>query len=111
MTRTKARFKAKTKALLGDGPQPAHARSIEPGSRSIQNHERRTVLEELMRQYRNETRRQKLIVRRARLAQMHMAALVNSLKRLLADAPFVSLLCEAGIQTLPKVLADRLYTK
>lgn len=62
----------------------------------------------LVRAYRKETERQKLLVKKATLAQGRLLFVVNALKRLLADEHFRTLLRAEGIQTLPRPLAERM---
>jgi ParB family chromosome partitioning protein len=62
----------------------------------------------LIRSYRKETERQKLLVKRANLAQGRLLFIVNALRRLVADEHFLTLLRAESIQTMPRPLADRL---
>jgi ParB family transcriptional regulator, chromosome partitioning protein len=62
----------------------------------------------LIRIYRKETERQKLLVKKAELAQSRLLFLVNALRRLLADENFVTLLRAESIHTMPRPLAERL---
>lgn len=62
----------------------------------------------LVRVYRKETERQKLLVKKASLAQSRLLFVVNALKRLLDDEHFVTLLRAEGVATLPRPLADRI---
>jgi ParB family chromosome partitioning protein len=64
----------------------------------------------LVRAYRKETERQKLLVRKATLAQSRLLFVVNALKRLLADEHFVTLLRAESMGTMPRPLAERLGT-
>lgn len=64
----------------------------------------------LVRAYRKETERQKLLVRKAALAQSRLLFVVNGLRRLLADEHFVTLLRAEAISTMPRPLAERLGT-
>lgn len=64
----------------------------------------------LVRAYRKETERQKLLVRKATLAQSRLLFVVNALKRLLADEHFVTLLRAESMSSLPRPLAERLGT-
>ncbi|WP_294542149.1 plasmid partitioning protein RepB C-terminal domain-containing protein [uncultured Rhodoblastus sp.] len=65
----------------------------------------------LVRAYQRETERQKLLVKRATLAQSRLLFVVNALKRLLADDHFVTLLRAESIHTMPRPLAERLGTE
>lgn len=62
----------------------------------------------LVRAYRKETDRQRLLVKKATLAQSRLLFVVNALKRLLDDPNFVTLLRAEAISTLPTPLAERL---
>jgi ParB family chromosome partitioning protein len=62
----------------------------------------------LVRAYRKETDRQKLLVKKAGLAQSRLLFVVNGLRRLLDDDHFVTLLRAEAMHTLPKPLAERL---
>jgi ParB family chromosome partitioning protein len=61
----------------------------------------------LIRAYRKEADRQKLIVRKATLAQERLLFVVNALRSLLSDAAFLNLLRAEDLSTLPRPLAER----
>lgn len=69
---------------------------------------RRLTSTALVRAYQKETGRQKLLVKKATLAQSRLLFVVNALKRLLADEHFVTLLRTEAIHTMPRPLAERL---
>ena len=69
---------------------------------------RRVSADSLVRAYRKETQRQKLLIKRATLSQTRLLFVVNALRRLLADDHFVTLLRAEGLLTLPGPLAERL---
>jgi ParB family chromosome partitioning protein len=71
---------------------------------------RKLTASALVRAYRKETERQKLLVKKATLAQSRLLFVVNALKRLLADEHFVTLLRAEAIHTMPRPLAERLGT-
>jgi hypothetical protein len=52
--------------------------------------------------------RQKLMIKKASLAQSRLLFVVNGLRRLLDDEHFVTLLRAEAMHTLPKPLAERL---
>lgn len=79
-----------------------HANKGQPKAR------RRITSEMLIRAYRKETDRQKLLVKKATLAQSRLLFVVNALRRLLSDDNFVNLLRAEAMHTLPKPLAERL---
>ncbi len=63
----------------------------------------------LVRTYQNEVERQKLLVRKAELAQQRLLFVTEALRQLLADENFINLLRAEGLDTLPKYLADRVW--
>lgn len=69
---------------------------------------RRVTADTLIRAYRKETERQKLMVKKATLTQSRLLFVVNALRRLLADEHFVTLLRAEAMHTMPRPLADRL---
>lgn len=69
---------------------------------------RRVSADSLVRAYRKETQRQKLLIKRATLSQTRLLFVVNALRRLLADDHFATLLRAEGLRTLPGPLAERL---
>jgi len=62
----------------------------------------------LIRAYRKETERQKVMVKKAALTQSRLVFVVNALRRLLADEHFMTLLRAEAMTTLPRPLAERL---
>jgi ParB family chromosome partitioning protein len=62
----------------------------------------------LIRAYQKETERQKLLVKRAGLAQSRLMFISNALRRLLEDEHFVALMRAEGMQSLPRALAERM---
>ena len=69
---------------------------------------KRVTADSLVRAYRKETDRQKLLVKRASVSQNRLLFVVNGLRRLFADEHFVTLLRAEGLLTLPRPLAERL---
>jgi ParB family chromosome partitioning protein len=74
-----------------------------PGTR------KRVSADSLVRAYRKETERQKLLVKRANLSQRRLLFVVNAVRRLLDDEDFVTLLRAEGLGTLPRPLAERVH--
>lgn len=66
--------------------------------------------ESLIRAYQKETERQKLLVKRASLAQSRLMFVANALRRLLDDEHFVALMRAEGMQSIPSALAERMKT-
>lgn len=62
----------------------------------------------LVRAYRKETDRQRLLVKKATLAQSRLMFIVNALKKLLDEDHFVALLRAEAMNTLPLPLAERI---
>lgn len=71
---------------------------------------RRVTADSLVRAYRKETERQKLLVKKAAISQSRLLFVVNALRRLFADEHFVTLLRAERLVTLPQPLAERLGT-
>lgn len=63
----------------------------------------------LVRTYQQEVERQKLLVRKAELAQQRLLFVTGALRQLLTDENFTNLLRAEGLDTLPKYLADRIW--
>jgi ParB family chromosome partitioning protein len=63
--------------------------------------------EVLVRVYRQEADRQKLIVKKAQVTENRLLFIVTALKKLLNDENFVTLLRAEGLDTLPAYLAER----
>jgi ParB family chromosome partitioning protein len=64
----------------------------------------------LVRTYQKEVERQKAMVRKARFAQQRLLFAVSALQQLFQDENFVNLLRAEGLDTLPKYLAERVWT-
>jgi ParB family chromosome partitioning protein len=62
----------------------------------------------LIKSYQNEAQRQKLLVRKADVAQTRLTFVVNALRRLLEDEEFLTLLRAEAMHTLPRPLAEQL---
>ncbi|AOE91051.1 ParB/RepB/Spo0J family partition protein [Ralstonia pseudosolanacearum] len=64
----------------------------------------------LVRNYQKEVERQKLLVRKAESAQQRLLFIVEALRELLSDENFATLMRAERLDTLPKYLADRVWT-
>lgn len=64
----------------------------------------------LVRVYQKEVSRQKLIVKKAQMTQQRLLFVVGALRELLADENFTTLLRAEGLDSLPKYLAERVYS-
>jgi ParB family chromosome partitioning protein len=62
----------------------------------------------LIKSYENEAQRQRLLVKKADLAQTRLSFIVNALRRLYADEEFLNLLRAEAMHTLPRPLAEQL---
>ena len=78
------------------------------GAGSRQPAKKRVTADSLVRSYRRETDRQKLMVKRAAMSQNRLLFVVNALRRLFADEDFVTLLRAERLLDLPRPLAERL---
>lgn len=64
----------------------------------------------LVRTYQHEAERQKSMVRKAEFAQQRLMFVVGALRQIFADENFVNLLRAEGLATLPKYLAERVWS-
>ncbi|MEM5402244.1 ParB/RepB/Spo0J family partition protein [Paraburkholderia unamae] len=64
----------------------------------------------LIRAYQNEVERQKAMIRKAEFTQQRLIFVVGALRQLLSDENFVNLLRAEDLATLPKYLADRVWS-
>lgn len=69
---------------------------------------RRVTADALVRAYRKETERQRILVKKASIAQGRLLFVVNAIRRLFADEHFVTLLRAERLVTLPTPIAERL---
>jgi ParB family chromosome partitioning protein len=86
-----------------------NGRGLGRGGRDSPGARRRVSADSLVRAYRKETERQKLLVKRANLSQRRLVFVVNAMRRLLDDEDFVTLLRAEGLGTLPRPLAERVH--
>lgn len=64
----------------------------------------------LVRTYQREVERQKAMVRKAAFTQQRLLFVVGALRQLFVDENFVNLLRAEGLATLPKYLAERVWS-
>jgi ParB family chromosome partitioning protein len=64
--------------------------------------------EGLVRVYRQEADRQKLLIRKSQLTEHHLLLILSALKNLLRDEHFVTLLRAEGLDTIPAPLAEKI---
>ncbi|MGB8077431.1 MAG: hypothetical protein WCE58_05400, partial [Gallionella sp.] len=64
----------------------------------------------LVRTYQKEVERQKQMVKKAEIAQQRLLFAVGALRELLADENFTNLLRAEGLDSLPKYLAERVWS-
>jgi ParB family chromosome partitioning protein len=69
---------------------------------------KRLSVESLMKTYENDVEKKKMLLRRAHATRSEMLFLLQSLKTLMTDENFVTLLRAEGLASLPKTIADRL---
>ncbi len=69
---------------------------------------RKITGDDLLREYERHTQQQRALVRRSAVITERLAVITSSLRQLLADDHFVTLLRAEGLQTLPEYLVDRL---
>lgn len=67
--------------------------------------------ETMVRVYRQEADRQKLLVKKARLTENRLIFVISALKTLLSDENFLTLLRAEELDTMPSQLAERVLTK
>jgi ParB family chromosome partitioning protein len=78
------------------------------GARAQPRSKRPVTAVSLVRAYRKETERQKLLVKKATVTQSRLLFVVNALRRLLADDHFLTLLRAESLLTVPRPLAERI---
>jgi ParB family chromosome partitioning protein len=78
------------------------------GPRATPRTKRPVTAESLVRAYRKEVDRQKVLVKKANVTQRRLVFVVNGLRRLFADEHFTTLLRAEGLLTVPKPIAERL---
>jgi ParB family chromosome partitioning protein len=66
-----------------------------------------TSAESLVRAYRHETQRQKLMVRKAKVCEVRLLSMSAAIKVLVGDEDYVNLLRAEELETMPKFLAER----
>jgi ParB family transcriptional regulator, chromosome partitioning protein len=67
-----------------------------------------TSAKDLVRQYKQEVKRQKLYVKKAKLSESRLLFIVQGMKELFKDDNFINLLRAEKLDTLPKYLGDRI---
>jgi ParB family chromosome partitioning protein len=84
----------------GKGMQPARA--------GAQRSTKKATADSLVRAYRKEADRQRVLVKKAGLANSRLLFVVNALRKLLSEDNFVALLRAEQLHSFPKPLAERL---
>lgn len=64
----------------------------------------------LIRTYQKEVERQKLMVKKAEFAQQRLLFVAEGMRQLMADENFTNLLRAEGLDTLPKYIAERVWS-
>ena len=62
----------------------------------------------MVRVYENETKRQKVLIKRARICETCLIFITNALRQLLEDKIFVDLLASESLDSFPKYLAEKI---
>jgi ParB family chromosome partitioning protein len=83
-----------------------HGKHFRPGKSTLSRHP--ASAETLVRVYRREAGRQKLLVKKARLTESRLVFVVSATKKLFEDENFVTLLRAEGLDSLPTYLALRI---
>lgn len=78
------------------------------GSDAKMRARRRTTADGLILAYKQETQRQKLMVRKARACESRLLSLAAAFRALMADENFTTLLRAEDLDTLPKFLVERM---
>lgn len=73
--------------------------------------ERKITPDGLMRAFRDDVERKRMLVRKAEATRDQLVFIVQALRSLLVDGAFPSLLRDEGLDTLPRNLAGRLHEK
>lgn len=85
-----------------------HGRAM---GRSTPREKKDVSTKSLVRTYQKEVERQKLVVKKAEYAQQRLLFIVGALQSLYSDENFGHLLRAEGLDTLPKYLAERVYSE
>ena len=103
------------KKLLRGGRLLAAKRLVEArqnhgkGSASSDKRSRKSLsVESLLKTYENDVERKKVLIRKADATRSEMLFVIQSLRALIADENFVTLLRAEGLTSVPKPIADRL---
>ncbi|AYM80354.1 ParB N-terminal domain-containing protein [Agrobacterium tumefaciens] len=86
----------------------ASGKSVGVGFYNDQSPRKPVTATQLVRAYQRETERQKVLIKKATLAQSRLLFLVNALRRLMEDDHFTTLLRAEAITSMPRPLAERL---
>ena len=79
-------------------------RSRYSGTRSGRVH--RTTAESLVRAYKHEAQRQRLMVKKAKICEARLRSVSAALKKLVRDEDYVTLLRAEKMESMPKFLAE-----
>lgn len=77
------------------------------GRRKDRGSSPRTTAESLVRAYRMETQRQKIMVKKAKICEARLLSVSAAIRVLVADEDYVNLLRAEKLDTMPKFLAER----
>ena len=79
--------------------------------RAINNQSGEDESRSLMRQYQHETRKQRSVIKKAKLCETRLLFVVSALRQLLQDEDLINLLRAEKLETLPAYLADKIKTE
>jgi ParB family chromosome partitioning protein len=80
-------------------------------SKSLPRKQAEPSASSLVRTYRREVERQKLMVKKAAFVEQCLLFVIEAMRQLLADENFVNLLRAEGLDTLPKYLSEQVWSK
>lgn len=84
-----------------------NGKTIRGGTHKYENSE--VSSEKLLRTYREETARQRLLIHKAKLCETRLLFVISALRNLFEDANFVTLLRAEALDTLPAYLATQIH--
>jgi ParB family transcriptional regulator, chromosome partitioning protein len=85
-----------------------HTKAIKDGGLGVKQPTRKVTPADLMRLYRRETEKQRLLVKKSDFTQSKLLFVVEALKELLADEGFMTLLRAEKLDTVPRALGARI---
>ena len=77
----------------------------------LESPEKRPTADSLVRAYKQETQKQKLFIKKAKLCESRLMFVIQAVRQLFKDENFVNVLRAENLQTLPKNLADQIKAR